>query len=423
MERYGAVLNIAVPIFLLLFLIEKIVEWRRGESVIRSLDSVSSFSSGITNVVKDILGLSVGILSYDYMVNHWAIIQIEHTAALYFIAFIVKDFHGYWTHKWNHSINFLWNRHIIHHSSEEFNLSCALRQSVSNIFSYFTILFLPAALLGVPTLVVATVAPLHLFLQYWYHTRLIGKMGWLEKIIVTPSHHRVHHAINPIYLDKNLGEVFIFWDKLFGTFQPELESEPPVYGVTRPVKTWNPFRINFQHFALLFRDAWHTKKGMDKLLIWFKPLGWRPEDVKERFPIETIKNPQKQVKWQSPEDDILKIWSWTQMFFNYFLLVYFFLQIGNIGSPQIFIYGGFVFLSIFAYTELMDGSISGVILEVIKSILGLSLIYNTGDWFGVASFWPWYLPIVIAYLIFSMGFVPIYWFYVRSRVRDLRLFS
>ncbi|MCK6694960.1 MAG: sterol desaturase family protein, partial [Thermoanaerobaculia bacterium] len=273
MEAYGAILNLVIPVFFILYFIEKIVAWRRGAHVIRGLDSVSSFSSGITNVVKDVLGLSVGILSYQWLVNKVALVHIEATWLVYAAAFLVVDFQGYWVHRWSHEINFLWNRHIIHHSSEEFNLSCALRQSISTFINYFTFLLLPAALLGIPGQVIAIIGPLHLFLQYWYHTRLIGKMGWLEHIIVTPSHHRVHHAINPEYLDKNYGQIFIFWDKWFGTFQEELPDVPPVYGVKRPVRTWNPFKINFQHFWLLLSDAWHTRNWWDKLRLWFMPTG------------------------------------------------------------------------------------------------------------------------------------------------------
>ena len=133
---------------------------------------------------------------------------------------------GYWSHRWNHKINLFWNRHVIHHSSEEFNLSCALRQNISAIVGVYFFLYIPLALLGVPTRVIALVAPIHLFSQFWYHTRLIDRLGVLEYVIVTPSHHRVHHAINDEYLDKNFSEIFIVWDKLFGTFQEELPSVP-----------------------------------------------------------------------------------------------------------------------------------------------------------------------------------------------------
>jgi alkylglycerol monooxygenase len=145
-------------------------------------------------------------------------------------------------------------------------------------------------LLGVPASVVAVVAPLHLFAQFWYHTQHINKMGFLEKIIVTPSHHRVHHAINKEYLDKNYGQIFIFWDKWFGTFQEELPDVKPVYGITRPVQTWNPIKINFMHLWLLVKDAWNTKSWKDKFRIWMMPTGWRPADVAEKYPVYKIED-------------------------------------------------------------------------------------------------------------------------------------
>ena len=135
------------------------------------------------------------------------------------------------------------------------------------------------------------VLPIHLFAQFWYHTRLIDKMGFLEKIIVTPSHHRVHHAINPEYIDKNYASIFILWDKWFGTFQEELEEVKPVYGVKKPVKTWNPLLINFMHVFQLIKDAYRTADIKAKFTIWFKQTGWRPTDVAEKYPIEIIEDP------------------------------------------------------------------------------------------------------------------------------------
>ena len=403
MEAYGAILNLVIPVFFFLFFIETIVAWRRGEQVIRGLDSISSFSSGITNVVKDVLGLSVGILSYYWLVEHIALVHIEASWALYLIAFFVVDFQGYWVHRWSHEINFLWNRHIIHHSSEEFNLSCALRQSISTFVNYFTFLLIPAALLGVPGTVIAVIGPLHLFLQYWYHTRLIDKMGWLEWVIVTPSHHRVHHAMNAPYMDKNYGQVFIFWDRWFGTFQEELKEEPPVYGVKRPVRTWNPFKINFQHFWLMFTDAWRTQSWWDKLRIWFMPTGWRPADVAEQHPVFAISDVYHVEKYDTPSSQNLVIWSWIQMFFNYFLLIYLFAYIGEIGVPGIFLYGAFMFVSIYAYTELMDHNRYALLFESLKSAFGLYLIWQTGDWFGASEhLGVWYTYVVGGYSVLSV---------------------
>ncbi|MEY3620111.1 MAG: hypothetical protein RLZZ391_477, partial [Bacteroidota bacterium] len=243
METYGKILIIAMPLFLLLVLFEKWYGWRKGFDTVRTLDMISSLSSGVTNSTKDVLGLSVAIISYSWLVEHLTVYQVQSSWMLYIIAFLALDFAGYWVHRLAHTVNFFWNNHIVHHSSEEFNLACALRQSISVYFRIYAFLLIPAAIFGVPQQVIAVVAPLHLFAQFWYHTRHINKMGWLEYVIVTPAHHRVHHAINPEYLDKNYGQIFIFWDRMFGTFQEERAEIPAVYGVTRPVRTWNPIKI------------------------------------------------------------------------------------------------------------------------------------------------------------------------------------
>ena len=309
METYGKILLIAMPAFLLLVLFEKWYGWYKGNDTVRGMDMFSSLSSGVTNVTKDVLGLSFSIISYEWLVKHIAIYHVQSTVWTYVIAFIVLDFSGYWIHRIDHKVNLFWNNHIIHHSSEEFNLACALRQSISTFVQIFTFLLIPAALLGVPASVIAIVAPIHLFAQFWYHTRHINKMGILEKIIVTPSHHRVHHAINPEYIDKNLSQIFIFWDKLFGTFQKELPDVPPVYGITRPVRTWNPVKINFQHLWLLIKDAWRTKSWKDKLRIWFMPTGWRPADVTEKYPVYKIEDVYAFEKYNPASSPFLYAWS------------------------------------------------------------------------------------------------------------------
>ena len=180
MEAYIGALNYAIPFFLILILLEALVGHVKGEKIARSMDTLASLISGVTNVFKDVLGLTVIIVSYDWMVDHLSIIEIETTWLIYLIAFIGLDFSGYWVHRISHKVNYFWNHHLIHHSSEEFNLGCALRQSISNWFSISFVFLLPTVLLGVPDRVVAFIAPLHLFSQYWYHTKLIGKLGFLE---------------------------------------------------------------------------------------------------------------------------------------------------------------------------------------------------------------------------------------------------
>jgi alkylglycerol monooxygenase len=385
METYGKILLIAMPSFLVLVLFEKWWGIRQGNDTVPVNDMISSLSSGITNVTKDVLGLAFVIISYPWLTQKVAIIQVESSWITYGIAFIALDFAGYWVHRLNHEINFMWNNHIIHHSSEEFNLACALRQSISTIFRLFAIFLLPAALLGVPAQVIGIVAPLHLFAQFWYHTQHIGRMGFLEKIIVTPSHHRVHHAINKEYLDKNYGQIFIFWDKWFGTYQEELDSVPPVYGVTRPVRTWNPIKINFMHLWLLMKDAWHTQNWLDKLRVWFMPLGWRPQDVVTQYPVYKIENVYAFEKY-SPQNSNAKLaWSWLQMTMLLLFVSYLFANIVTIGAPAMFYYGAFVFLMVYAYTELLDNNRMAFVWEFLKNVYGGYLLIAFPGWFGLAQ--------------------------------------
>ncbi|HMJ48322.1 MAG TPA: sterol desaturase family protein [Ferruginibacter sp.] len=416
METYGKILLIAMPIFLLLVLFEKWYGWRKGNDTVRTMDMISSLSSGVTNVTKDVLGLSIAIYTYSWMVNHWAIIHIKSTVWVYVIAFITLDFAGYWVHRIAHQYNVFWNNHIIHHSSEEFNLACALRQSISSIIKIFAIFLLPAALLGVPEKVIAIVAPLHLFAQFWYHTRHIKKMGFLEKIIVTPSHHRVHHAINPEYIDRNYSQIFIFWDKWFGTFQPEIHTVEPVYGITRPVKTWNPIKINFMHMWLLIKDAWNTQRWKDKVRIWFMPTGWRPADVAKKYPVYKIEDVYHFEKYGHTFSRSFAILAWVQLTMLLLFISYLFGNISAIGSPGIFYYGGFVFVFVYAFTELLDKNPHAVFYELIKAISGIGLIYYFDDWFGISAFYPLIKFIVVGYFLLSL--LATAWFSYRLRLES-----
>ncbi len=401
METYGKILLIAIPIFLVLVLLEKWWGHYKGNDTVRNMDMIASLSSGITNVTKDVLGLSIIIISYTWIMNKIAIVHIQSSAWTYIIAFIALDFAGYWVHRISHEYNLFWNNHIVHHSSEEFNLACALRQSISSIVKIFAVFLLPAALLGVPEKVIAIVAPIQLFAQFWYHTRHINKMGFLEKIIVTPSHHRVHHAINREYLDKNYSQIFIIWDKLFGTFQEELPGVEPVYGITRPVRTWNPITINFQHLWLLIKDAWHTKAWKDKLRIWFMPTGWRPDDVSEKYPVYKVEDVYQLEKYAPFASRQIVTWSWLQLLVMLAMICYLFGNIAKIGSPHIFIYGAFIFLSVYSYTELMDRNPYALVWEIIKNIAGIGIIFYIGDWFGASAYVPWINTAMIAWFLIS----------------------
>lgn len=413
MQTYAEVLTIAIPFFIVLLAIEYgISRWRKVE-VIRSFDTISSLSSGLTNTIKDVLGLAVVIISYAWMVEHLAMLQIKSSFWLYVVCFVGLDFAGYWSHRFEHEVNVLWNRHIIHHSSEEFNLACALRQNVSAIISIFFFLLIPLAVLGVPAEVVAVVAPIHLFAQFWYHTRLIDKMGFLEYIIVTPSHHRVHHAINDIYLDKNFSQIFIVWDKMFGTFQEELPEEEPVYGIKKQANTWNPILINFQHLWLLLQDAWHTRSIKDKFKVFFMPTGWRPDDRLAEAPVECIQDPKTQVKYDTSASTLMHIWMWIQLILHIILMLYMFNVLGDFTFGTVLLYGLFLFLSIFAYTSLMDHSLIALPFEAAKLILGFGLIYTLDGWYGLDNVMPFGTIVMSAYLILSL--VLSFYFYNDNR--------
>lgn len=402
MEAYGEILLIAMPAFFGLVLFEKFWGIWKGKDTVPVSDMISSLSSGITNVTKDVLGLSLVVISYAWLYDKLGLFEIKATWLVYVIAFIALDFAGYWTHRIAHEYNIFWNNHIIHHSSEEFNLACALRQSISGIVKIFAVFLLPAAILGVPPEVIAIVAPLHLFAQFWYHTQHIGKMGILEKVIVTPSHHRVHHAINPEYLDKNYGQIFIFWDRWFGTYQDELEDVPAVYGVTRPVQTWNPIKINFMHLWLLIKDAWRAQNWSDKLKIWFMPLGWRPADVAQKYPVNKIEDVYHFEKYDSHLSKGMVIWSFAQLIVLLLLLSYLFGNLATISAPWIFYYGGFVFLTVYAYTELMDRNPNAWAWELLKAVYAMYFVITSGDWFGMNTAFPGAIYGFVGYLLVSL---------------------
>jgi sterol desaturase/sphingolipid hydroxylase (fatty acid hydroxylase superfamily) len=382
MQLYAQVLSFAIPVFIILMVIEYMTAKRKSLDIGNLNDAVSSISSGLTNTIKDVLGLSVVIVGYDELIKVFGIVTIQSNLWIYIITFIGLDFAGYWIHRIEHSVNIFWNRHLIHHSSEEFNLACALRQTISAVFEVFFFMLIPLAIFKIPVEVIAIVAPLHLFMQFWYHTRVIDTMGFLEYIIVTPSHHRVHHAINDIYIDKNFGQIFIIWDKIFGTFQQELKDTIPVYGVKTQANTYNPVLINFRHFTQLLKDAYRTNNLWDKIRIWFMPTGWRPIDVIEKYPVKIILNAKDQIKYLPKTNQYFNYWNLVQLIIHVILMLILFNQIANISFTYVVISGVVLIYSIFSYTTLMDHYKYSLGLEIVKFISFISIsiiIANTLD--------------------------------------------
>jgi sterol desaturase/sphingolipid hydroxylase (fatty acid hydroxylase superfamily) len=282
---------IAVPFFLLALLVELVVDRVRGTGYFRSADAINSLSAGTLSTTFGYFSKIVPTIIWAYAFRNFAILDLPLTwfdtsargLGLWLIAMLAWDFCYYWSHRCGHEISILWAAHAVHHQSEDYNLSTALRQT-STGFLFNWIFYLPLFVIGFPPEVLITVNALNLIYQFWVHTQFVGKLGWFDRVFVTPSNHRVHHAQNEIYIDRNYGGILVLWDRLFGSFQQELDEEPVVFGVRKPLSSWNPFWANLQVYAYLWFDAVRTRRWRDKIGIWFRRTGWRPQDVALRYP-------------------------------------------------------------------------------------------------------------------------------------------
>lgn len=275
----------AVPFFFVLIAAELIADRWRGVSNYRLADAVNSISTGVLSTTTGLLTKGVGLVTYAFALEHLVLVRLPADSVwVWVFAFVFYDFCYYWLHRMGHERNILWAAHSVHHQSEDYNLSTALRQT-STGFLLSWIFYLPMAVLGVPLLVFVSVAALNLLYQFWVHTKHIPKLGWFEWCFVTPSNHRAHHAQNALYMDRNYGGVFIIWDRLFGSFQEEDDNQPVIFGVTTPLASWNPLWANLQFYAQLWDDARRAERTWDKIRIWFMRTGWRPADVAAKYPM------------------------------------------------------------------------------------------------------------------------------------------
>jgi alkylglycerol monooxygenase len=263
------ILAASIPIFFLLILVERQVDRRDAtRKLYRFHDAITDLSCGIGSTVMGVVWGGLFVLAYIQLVPH-RFFDLEGPVE-WLVAFILYDFAYYWWHRANHRINVLWAAHIVHHQSEDYNLAVALRQAWFTGWSAW-IFYLPLALIGIDTEVYLATAALNTIGQFWFHTRAIGRMGWFESWLNTPSHHRVHHGIDPIYIDKNYAGILIIWDRLFGTFKEE--EHEPTYGTVEPLRSWNPVWANFQYYGVI---AAKMKKapGLMKLWVPFAPPEW-----------------------------------------------------------------------------------------------------------------------------------------------------
>ena len=285
---------LAVPFFLLALLIEVAVDYFKQTGYYRSNDAINSLSAGVISESSGYFTKFVEYSIWALVLGNFALFEWQRDwfdssvsgILLWILAAVLWDFCYYWRHRLGHEMSILWAAHAVHHQSEEYNLSTALRQT-STGFLFGWIFYLPLFLIGFPIDVVITVGAANLIYQFWVHTRHVDRLGVLDRILVTPSNHRVHHAQNAQYIDKNYGGILILWDRLFGTFAEEDDADPVVFGVRKPLANWNPIWANFQVYSYLWFDAKHTRRWSDKIGLWFRRTGWRPADVEESYPKPT----------------------------------------------------------------------------------------------------------------------------------------
>ena len=280
------VIVFATPVFLLLIAIEFAVGLRRGRNTYRLSDAVSSTGLGMLSQVAAVFALLLRLGIYTAVYTHaalWPDTGFWTTPVGWLLALLAYDFLYYWNHRLGHRVGVLWAAHVVHHQSQHYNLSTALRQPVSYPLLGW-VFYLPMALAGVPPLVFVVVGLIDLLYQFWIHTEQIGSMGRFDRWFASPSNHRVHHAVNDRYVDKNYGGILMLWDHLFGTFEPEDPREPCVYGTRKPLQSWDPVWANLEVYAALARDSWHATRWGDKLRTWLNPPGWRAADVAAKHP-------------------------------------------------------------------------------------------------------------------------------------------
>ncbi len=268
---------LAFPVFFLLIALEIIFDRLRRTEHYRFNDAITNLSCGLGQQVIGVLLKTVILLGYTYLYHNHRLYDMPDSALTWVALFIGVDFFYYWFHRLAHEISFLWGSHVVHHQSEEYNLTVALRQSwVQSAFSW--VFYLPLAVMGFDPLLFVSISSLQTLYQFWIHTKAIDKLpAPLEYIFNTPSHHRVHHAVNPQYIDKNHGGTLIIFDRMFGTFAKE--EEPVVYGITTQPKSWNPLWLNLDYWVWLYGELGLASKWSDKIKMLIKPPGWRPAEL------------------------------------------------------------------------------------------------------------------------------------------------
>lgn len=383
MNLQATIITWATPVFFALIGLELLVGRLRQRRVYHSSDAINSLGLGVMSQIVAVFSKVLTLGIYAWCVERLAIFSLPSSSAWVWIsALLFYDLCYYWLHRAGHEVNILWAAHVVHHQSEDYNLSTALRQTGSGVLLGW-LFYLPMAIVGYPLEVFAVVALIDLLYQFWVHTELVGRLGWFDRVFCSPSNHRAHHAVNDKYLDKNYGGVLILWDRLFGTFVEEDDNDPPIYGTRAPLRSWNPLWANVEVYWAAGKDAWHARRWRDKLLVWIKPPGWRPADVAERFPKPDfdIHRP----RYQPMLSRGLVIYSVVQFALLLAMAVQFLDLAKRLPAASLVAYAVFLVLSLTALGVLTEGRRSGVLMELARLLVTAAVPLITGGWFGVEA--------------------------------------
>ena len=278
----------AIPFFFLLILLEFTYGVLRRRNTYRINDTINSLSLGSLSRLQSLVVLGFSGLIYEFMVARYQLGQLaDDQLWVWLSCFLLYDLAYYWKHRFGHEVALFWGSHVAHHQSEDYNLGTALRQTSIDFYGF--LFYLPFFVLGFPAEILFTVVSLNLIYQFWVHTEHVPKLGILEWLFVTPSNHRVHHARNNIYVDRNYGGVFIIWDRLFGSFQEELEQEAVIFGLRKPLNSWNPVWANVHVYWRLIQDCIKVPGFSNKIKIWLKPPGWLPDSMQSSCKLRSQK--------------------------------------------------------------------------------------------------------------------------------------
>ncbi|MBL32965.1 MAG: hypothetical protein CMD79_03715 [Gammaproteobacteria bacterium] len=365
------IITLAIPVFFLLIIIEYFYGRYVGKNTYRLNDTVTSITVGMISRFPTMLNLGVQSVIFVYISSYlnMELLSVKNPFT-WIIAFLLYDLSYYWMHRMHHEIKILWATHSVHHHGEDYNLATALRQT-STGWLWKWIFYMPMIILGVPGEVFITVAGVNLVYQFWVHTEHIGHLGFLEKIFITPMNHRIHHAKNKEYIDANYGGVFIIWDRMFGTYNPQRSDIKPVYGTATPLNSWNPLWANFQVFSIMIKDTIKTKSWKDKFKVWFSKTYWRPEDCIEE------KNPNEFYKKFNPEITTdIKLFSFFQMLFTILVSGAVITFISNHAYSEIITFGLFIIALTSLTGYLMQSNTNAYQLILYFSVISIfSILY------------------------------------------------